>query len=65
MLKPWLTDASIRFIQEKELTPKKVSGRPLFGGKGSPGLIGVDVELEFDSRTGHLRCRSSRGAQAG
>jgi hypothetical protein len=41
-------DFSVRFIQEKEITPKRISGRPLFSARGSSGLMGADVELEFD-----------------
>jgi len=38
-------DFSMRFFQEKEVSPKKVSGRPVF----DEGLIGATVELEFDA----------------
>jgi hypothetical protein len=41
-------DFSVHCNQERELTPKKIVGSPLRGGRGPLGLIGADVELEFD-----------------
>jgi hypothetical protein len=41
-------DFSFRLIQEKEVVPNKISGRPLFA-KGNGGLSGAEVELQFDA----------------
>jgi len=41
-------DFSIRLIQDKPITPKKITGRPLYRGRLRP-YSGVDVELEFET----------------
>lgn len=39
------------YQEEKEVRPRKVAGRPLYGGNGFgvPGLAGAEVDLEFDA----------------
>ena len=39
-------DFSIRLVQTKPVTPKKIAGTPLFSRSG---LTGAEVELEFDT----------------
>ncbi len=42
-------DFDIHLFQEKEVSPRDVRGRPIYGPPefGLPGLVGAEVELEF------------------